>query len=296
MAQEHKKIIDGLLGKSEYRANPDMNKLKELVNGKVGKSQKEEIRKILNKPEWKEKTDLDKLRKLIGKETVPLTREAMEKVQEKINSDPSYGGEYKLLKDILNIEEYKLNTDRNIIALKAALIDVTNSTHLSQHKKYVSLAALADIILGIETKDGKKIDALIQEGNPIAVSLIAKRTAECEQNGNSEGRNLFSFATKYCHYHSLFVYGKDQFPIYDGVVSENLHRYYENRYAKNQPQEYRNSYDYKAYKKLVEEIIDDHNLRTDDEKKKGTYPYTEFDHFIWYTYRSEDDEKNGNSD
>lgn len=202
-----------------------------------------------------------------------LTATAMQETHEKVLNDKKYGKEFLLIKEILCKEEYKLNTDINIIALKIALIDVTNSTHISQHKKKISLYALAEIIQNIPN-----IDERIEKGDVSVVNDIAKATATYPYQ-----RNFFSFASKYCHYHSLFVYGHDYYPIYDTVVSKNLYRY-EPHCKKGEPEKWRNSIRYDLYKEQIDKVLANYKLIAPEKDA----PYTEFDHFVWYPYRKDD--------
>lgn len=200
-----------------------------------------------------------------------LTATAMQETHKKVLEHKRYGKEFSLIKEILCKEEYKPNMDITIIALKIALIDVTNSTHISQHKEKISLYDLAEIIQNIPN-----IDDRIEKGDASVVNDIATETA-------AYGRNFFSFASKYCHYHSLFVYGHDHYPIYDTVVSENLYRY-EPHCKKGEPEGWRNSIRYDLYKEQIDKVLAHYKLIAPGKDA----PYTAFDHFVWYSYRKGD--------
>ncbi len=65
--------------------------------------------------------------------------------------------------------------------MKVGFIDITNLTHLSQHKSKISMVELADIIASISN-----VDERIKAGDPEVVNAIA----------HSNGKiNFFSFAT-----------------------------------------------------------------------------------------------------
>ena len=75
--------------------------------------------------------------------------------------------------------------------MKVALIDLTNSTHISTHIKKISLSEIVDLILSIQD-----FDIRVSQGDPLLVSQLA------ESNGQI---NLFSFASKYCTYHNVEI-------------------------------------------------------------------------------------------
>ena len=118
----------------------------------------------------------------------------------------NYGKENRIIHDILN--KYPENKDLNIIAMKISVIDLTNTTHLSQYKSKISLYDLANFILNIENFDER-----VENGDPELVNLIARNTGKV---------NLFSFASKYCTYHNFEIYGNDHYSIYDGIVKNTL--------------------------------------------------------------------------
>ena len=47
---------------------------------------------------------------------------------------------------VLKNPQFRLNVDPDIVSMKIALIDVTNSTHLHQKKKLINLVDLTNII------------------------------------------------------------------------------------------------------------------------------------------------------
>lgn len=136
----------------------------------------------------------------------------------KVLADPKYGKEQRLIYDFFN--RYKDNTDSLIVAAKISLIDLTNSTQLTNYKSKISLSDLTNIIVGI-----KDFDERVRKGDATLVSEIAKATAEFTDNEVRKGVNLFSFASKYCHYHNYCIYRRDDYSIYDSVVSKHLHEY-----------------------------------------------------------------------
>lgn len=93
--------------------------------------------------------------------------------------------------------------------MKIAVIDVTNSTHLLQYKSKLSLYDLAKLILEIPDFDKR-----LEKGDPELVNIIAR---------NIGAVNMFSFASKYCTYHNVEVYGRDDYSIFDGIVKIHSH-------------------------------------------------------------------------
>ncbi|MEE0203875.1 MAG: hypothetical protein UEE32_00880, partial [Oscillospiraceae bacterium] len=119
-----------------------------------------------------------------------ITNEAIEETGRIVAETDNYGPEMEMITRCLR--RFPDNTDPDIVAMKVGLIDITNSTHLSQHKGKISMVELSNIIASIPD-----IDARIKAGDPEVVNLIAR------SNGKI---NLFSFASKYCCYHNRNIY------------------------------------------------------------------------------------------
>lgn len=128
-----------------------------------------------------------------------------------VQGTDNYGPETDLITRCL--KRFPLNTDPHVVAMKVGLIDITNSTHLSQHKSKISMVELAEIIAAIPDVDDR-----IKNGDPEVVNIIAR------SNGKI---NLFSFASKYCCYHNSNLYGRDDFSILDTILKEYLPRYFD---------------------------------------------------------------------
>src|SRR5574344_470395 len=111
------------------------------------------------------------------KNYLPLTNDAIDKEDKLVIESVEYGKESELIHTCL--AAYPKNDDIKIIAMKIALIDVTNSTQLFKQKAKVNLYDLADLISKIPNFDKR-----ISEGDPELVALIAKNTGKV---------NLFSF-------------------------------------------------------------------------------------------------------
>lgn len=147
--------------------------------------------------------------------------------------------------------------------MKIAVIDVTNSTHLSQYKSKLSLYDLAKLILEIPDFDKR-----LEKGDPELVNIIAR---------NIGAVNMFSFASKYCTYHNVEVYGRDDYSIFDGIVKNTL-PYYIPGLTVSRIDKWRVNLDYKSFNECVGKLLDEHNIHIPFRRRK-------FDHFLWYANR-----------
>ena len=190
-----------------------------------------------------------------------ISNETIEEAGRLVEQTDNYGPEMEMITRCLL--KFPTNTDPDIVAMKVGLIDITNSTHLSQHKSKISMVELSRIIASIPD-----IDARIKAGDPEVVNQIAR------SNGNI---NLFSFASKYCCYHNKNLYGHDDYSILDTVLKEYLPRYF-NDVTKGQIQKWQNSFDYKAYDDYITDKLDELGITIEFRKRK-------FDLFVWYRNR-----------
>lgn len=143
-----------------------------------------------------------------------ITPQTLDAAYQDVCADSTYATEADLLKDALL--RFPENTDPTIIAMKAALVDVTNSTHMSQHKAKLNLYDIVQGILSI-----KDFDAIVK--NP---SLTQSRDLISELVKACSTVDLFSFFSKYCYYHNYFIYQRDDFSKYDTIVSKCLPEYF----------------------------------------------------------------------
>lgn len=190
-----------------------------------------------------------------------ISNESIEAIDRLVEQTENYGPENALITRCL--KRFPTNTDPDVVAMKIGLIDITNSTHLSQHKSLISMVELANIIANIPD-----IDARIACGDSMVVSEIAR------SNGKI---NLFSFASKYCCYHNRNLYGRDDYSILDTVLKEYLPRYFTD-VTRTQIQRWQNSFDYKSYNDYITRKLDELGITIDHRKRK-------FDHFVWYLNR-----------
>ena len=190
-----------------------------------------------------------------------ITNETIEEAGRIVAETDNYGPEMEMITRCLR--KFPDNTDPDVVAMKIGLIDITNSTHLSQHKSYISMVELSNIIASIPD-----IDERIKTGDPEVVNLIAR------SNGK---RNLFSFASKYCCYHNRNLYERDDYSILDTVLKEYLPRYFDD-VTKNQIQKWQDSFNYKAYNDYITRKLDELGITVEFRKRK-------FDLFVWYKNR-----------
>ena len=201
--------------------------------------------------------------------TKHFTKRDLLAAEKAVNTDPKYGKEQDLIEQIIRM--HPLNDDLYWIAIKVSLIDLTNSTQLTNYKSKLSLYDISKIILDLQ------IDDKIKKGEIEVVQEIAKA---CKNFDNGKGVNLFSFASKYCCYHNVFAYDRDDFSIFDNVVSQHLYEYATplNPLRKTTPEEWRVKIDYKAYNDYIGKLLDEKGIHVNGRRRM-------FDHFVWNTYR-----------
>ena len=66
-----------------------------------------------------------------------ITNETIEAAEMDVQNTDNYGPENDMISRCL--QKFPYNTDPDIVAMKIGLIDITNSTHLSQHKSKISM-------------------------------------------------------------------------------------------------------------------------------------------------------------
>ena len=209
---------------------------------------------VLSKSEGKEKKYRDVSKDIICNETI-------DEVSRLVEETDNYGPENQLVCRCL--QRFPENRDPDIVAMKIGLIDITNSTHLSQYKSRISMDELSRIIAAIPD-----IDVRIAQGDPQVVNDIAR---------SNERINLFSFASKYCCYHNFYQYGRDDYSILDNVVKKYLPRYFAD-ITQNQIQKWQNGFAYEKYNDYITRKLNELGITTPNRKRK-------FDHFIWYKNR-----------
>ena len=202
-----------------------------------------------------------KPQKKTKKECLSITEENIVSVHKQVLASTSYGANFTMIHDVLN--RFPQNDDRELVAMKVSLIDLTNSTNISKHIKKISLAEIAELIVRIQDFDER-----VSKGDPTLVSQLAKT------NGSI---NLFSFASKYCTYHNVDAYGKDDYSIFDSVVQNALPLYVPNL-KKSEISEWRETCNYAAFNNCIGQLLDRNDIHIPFRRRK-------FDHFLWYTNR-----------
>lgn len=197
---------------------------------------------------------------------IVITNELIEEAHRQVKATNNYGKEDDLITDCFI--RFPKNDDVTIVAMKVGLIDITNSTHVSQHKSKISAVEIAECIVNI-----KNIDERIKNGDPEVVNEIAR------SNGNI---NLFSFATKYCCYHNKNLYGKDDYSILDTVLKESLPKYFGD-ITSRQIKKWVDSFDYKSYNDYLTKKLDELGITVPYRKRK-------LDHYIWFYNRKKNED------
>lgn len=196
---------------------------------------------------------------------IRITSDGINEIAQLVRSEENpYGQEARLITDVLNA--YPNNNDRLLVAMKVSLIDVTNSTNLSRYKRLISLNNVVDIILGIKDFDGR-----VKDGDCSLVYEIAK------QSKDNYGINLFSFASKYCTYHNVEIYQRDDYSIFDGVLRNCLPLYIDGL-THSTIDRWKNNFDYQSYNYIIGELLDSLNIKNQHRRR-------ELDYFLWNSYR-----------
>lgn len=203
-----------------------------------------------------------------------INNEDLELYAKKVSEDKKYGGEGVLIDEAF--KTYPYNNDKSIVAMKICLIDITNGTNLSRNLgKQGGLYKLSEKIVN------SNFDERVKNGDLSLVEELSKWTKD------ELGKNLFSFISKYCLYHNIHCYDKDDYVIYDSVVSDNLYRYISDddymkltgkKLHKNSFYKLRNDINYQDYIKVINFIIKKNNITIDR-------PHRKLDWYIWYKNR-----------
>ena len=198
-----------------------------------------------------------------------VTEEELNENARRVNHDPRYGEEASIISKCFN--KFPNNDDCDLIALKMALIDMTNSTNLNKHLSKVYLTRLIDKVMTCN------FDDRVANGDVSLIGELARNEI-----------NLFSFFSKYCLYHNYYVYKKDDFVIFDGVMKKHMGKYishykyngkvYRSSQIKNCIEKMRQLYDYEGYLRLIDSILDSNGIRCKGKRRK-------FDWLVWYNNR-----------
>lgn len=203
-----------------------------------------------------------------------ITNQDLELYAEKVSNDVKYGGEGELISEAL--KHYPKNDDISIVAMKICLIDNTNGTNLSRNLgKQGGLYKLSEKIANCN------FDNRVKNGDLTLIRELSEWTKQ------EFGKNLFSFVSKYCLYHNFYCYERDDFAIFDSVVSQNIYKYISkedykeitgNKLSKYSTYNLRNTFDYELYIRIINFILKSNNITTQ-------FPHRKLDWFIWYKNR-----------
>lgn len=175
--------------------------------------------------------------------------------------------------DVLKYLFEKMPTNQNAeeVFIKVVVIDFIYSTQLKHLIGGAGVHDLVDLILGLN------FDARVKIGDPTLVNDIAN---------NNGGVNLFSFASKYCALHNWYVYGKDDYSIYDSVVARLFPKYtaisHKNdpkitQISASQVERWRQGKDYKSFNDAIGAFLDSIGI----EEKKYPWRRSDFDRLMW---------------
>ena len=203
-----------------------------------------------------------------------ITDEELELYAQKVRDDIKYGGEGILIDEAL--KNNPLNNDKSLVAMKICLIDITNGTNLG-----INLGKEGGLFKLSQKRVDSNFDERVKNGDTSIIPELAKWTKK------EFGKNLFSFITKYCLYHNVHCYNKDDYAIFDSVVSKSLHKYiskedYEiltgNKLRYDSFFKMKDEYNYDLYLKIIDFIIEKNKISVDN-------PHRKIDWFIWYKNR-----------
>lgn len=221
-------------------------------------------------------------------EMVVLSKENVAKVEAMIRNDSDYinAGSVDSLNNrkgstaywVMKLKQVLGRTcelsDREVIENLVCAIDRENSTHLNSDK--VGIAQMTDRIMTVLHTNF--VDLLKNPGKEYKmISLLSAPTIVPKEDTRHKQRQNYSFATKFCHYTSFYLFEgeseQDNFSIYDYVVKSAL-PYYAQKYDIAFKTK-----DVKVYPKYIG-IIDDIIKAS-----KSGISRNGFDHLLWYYFK-----------
>lgn len=181
-----------------------------------------------------------------------ITNQDLEKYADLVKNDIKYGHAEIIIDKAL--KDNPQNDDIAMISMKISLIDITNGTNLSRNLgKEDGLYKLAEKISTVD------FDNRVRVGELTLVEELARWTKE------NLGKNLFSFISKYCLYHNVHCYDRDDYAIFDSVLCKNIYKYIEpdeynrltNKSLKgNSFFKMKEEYNYKQYMEVLNYILE----------------------------------------
>jgi len=202
-------------------------------------------------------------------------KQLIEKIDKKVISDSSEvfdKSEYHAADEAIEaiIHLFPKNNTLEKVKVKVKIINTFYKTNV------LAVDKLAEHITSI-----KGIDERIQKGDMSVVDAI--RTGHGIGNSNSNDRNFYSFATKYCSFHN-----KEEYPIYDNLVKRLLydinkkHKWFENEKNKNLTHD--KLKEYENYKLLIDKLMKHYGITT---------TYKEVDKGLWIIAKYYTNKKKG---
>jgi hypothetical protein len=207
-----------------------------------------------------------------------LTPENIERVEMEVDNHPKYGKDGNGKQLDIYFTNKKNNSCFHEVLHKIMLIDYTNSTQLQRHKKELSIFTLADRITKMVDFDKRVKNGDLELVTELAWQQIEPNSeiiGSDRQKKEHDHINLFSFATKYCHYHNRITHGNDHYSIYDNVVAAVI-PYYLKTVKPTSIKQMREKRLYKKYYQLITKIIYEYHL-----EQVPLIRY-KLDHFLWF--------------
>jgi len=157
------------------------------------------------------------------------------------------------LRDILH--DFPSNDNKKIVTMKIALIDSLYSTNLSKQQRKITISKIADLFV-----DSPHFDKRIQSGDIKIADEFINKLEEIS------GVRLLSFISKYLSLHNYYCYGRQDFMIYDQLVSQEL---------KFLGAKIRSKTSYMDYLNAVNQLL------AENERNNLPDNFRELDYFLW---------------
>lgn len=217
-----------------------------------------------------------------------LTKKNFEFVKVLIENDSNYRAPNDKSKNYKLILQEGFPKTYEEILLVVKLIDKYDSTRLSsegrcfgnfKNGREITAKKIEDLLNNCD------LEGQLRKGCSEPVHLIANAVNEehIKTLGIDKGRYNISFATKFCAYSSLYAFNKDNYCIYDSVLS-NILPYYAKMYCNENISNIsiKTLEDYKKYKSIIDNIICSAEKMTSYKSS-----YKEFDDLLWYYFKGE---------
>lgn len=195
-----------------------------------------------------------------------------------------FNEEYRLFyeKDLF-LEECGIEKDKGIESLTESewrfvirLLDRINSTHLSVSGKNKGDNAGIKIFCEKFCKNKEVFLSKISTGDGAVVNELARLV---------DGRNNFSFSTKFCEFVNRVFYGGDEYVVFDAILEKAL-PYFEGKYCgkidlcKN-ARRYADNNNYDGYRKAVDAVLEKIRVVV------GDFSRFDFDQMVWFYYKNQ---------